>query len=201
MVTRDGIIKKTKLERFSNVRRSGLKAISLKRGDLLQKVKMTEGNDEIILVTKNGQSIRFKEKDVRSMGRTAAGVKGIRLKKADEIVGMEIIKAKKEKLKARIKEYLLVVMKNGYGKRTDLKEYRGQKRGGSGIKTANITAKTGEVISSKILTEEKDLIAISQKGQVIRTKIAQISKLSRATQGVRIMRLGEGDKVASVICI
>jgi len=201
MVTRDGIIKKTKLERFSNVRRSGLKAISLKRGDLLQKVKMTEGNDEIILVTKNGQSIRFKEKDVRSMGRTAAGVKGIRLKKADEIVGMEIIKAKKEKLKARIKEYLLVVMKNGYGKRTDLKEYRGQKRGGSGIKTANITAKTGEVISSKILTEEKDLIAISQKGQVIRTKIAQISKLSRATQGVRIMRLGQGDKVASVICI
>ncbi len=201
MVTRDGIIKKTKLEKFSNVRRSGLKAISLKRGDSLQKVKMTEGNDEIILVTKKGQSIRFKEKDVRSMGRTAAGVKGIRMKKEDEIVGMQIIKAKKEKSKTKIKEYLLIVMENGYGKRTDLKEYRSQGRGGSGIKTANITAKTGEIVSSKILTEEKDLIAISQKGQVIRTKIAQISKLSRATQGVRIMRLKEEDKVVSVICI
>ncbi len=199
MVTRDGIIKKTKLERFSNVRRSGLKAISLKRGDLLQKVKMTDGNDEIILVTKKGQSIRFKEKDVRSMGRTAAGVKGIRLKKEDEIVGMEIIKAQKEKKKP--KNYLLIIMENGYGKKTDIQEYRSQGRGGSGIKTANITAKTGEIVSSKILTEEKDLIAISQKGQVIRTKIAQISKLSRATQGVRVMRLREGDKVASVICI
>jgi len=215
MVTKDGIIKKTKLDQFSKVRRSGLKAISLKKGDILRKVKITEGKDEIILITKKGQSIRFKEKDVRSMGRTAAGVKGIRLKKgkegkpssspfvktreADEIIGMEIIKTQSTKRKA--KNYLLIVMENGYGKRTNIQEYRAQGRGGSGIKTANITAKTGEIVSAKLLTEEKDLIVISQKAQVIRTKISQISKLSRATQGVRIMRLQEKDKVASVICI
>jgi len=199
MLTKDGIIKKTALEEFKNVRRTGLIAITLKKNDQLKKVAKSTGEDDIILVTKKGQAIRFKEKEVRAMGRQAAGIRGIRLKKEDEVVGMDVIKIKNEKLK--IKNYLLVVTKNGYGKRTDLGEYRLQKRGGMGIKTAKVTQKTGEIVSSKVLSDEEDLIVISQRGQVIRTKISQIPKLSRATQGVRIMRLGEGDKVASATCI
>ena len=135
------------------------------------------------------------------MGRAASGVKGIRLKKGDEIIGMEIIKNQNAKIK--MQNYLLIVMDNGYGKKTDIKEYRLQGRGGSGIKTAKITPKTGVIISAKILTDqgEEDLIVISKKGQVIRTPISTVPKISRATQGVRIMRLDEGDKVASATCI
>jgi len=204
MVTKDGIIKKTALDQFTNMRRSGLIAILLKKGDVLRKVKLTKGNDEVILVTKRGQSIRFPEKDVRPMGRSASGVRGIRLKKGDEIVGMDIIEPQTKLSDPKAKKpisYLLIVMENGYGKRTDLKEYRKQGRGGSGIKTANVTAKTGEIVSSQILNEEKDLIAISRKAQVIRTSIDQVSKLSRATQGVRIMKVEPGDKVVSILCI
>jgi len=218
IATKDGIIKKTALEEFENVRRSGLIAITLKKGDALRKVSKTTGEDEIILVTKKGQSIRFKEKEIRSMGRSAAGVKGIRLKKGDEVVGMDVIKAQSSKLKAQSsKEYLLVVTENGYGKRTDLKEYRLQGRGGTGIKTAKVTPKTGNLVASKALTtralakgeneakaslpDEEDLIVISQRGQVIRTAISSIAVLSRSTQGVRIIRLEEGDKVASATCI
>lgn len=203
MVTENGIIKKTGLEEFENVRRSGLIAISLKKGDFLKNVAKTSGEDGIILITKKGQSIRFKEKNIRSMGRTAAGVKGIRLKKGDKVIGMEVIKAQKEKSKAQSsKEYLLAVTENGYGKRTDLREYKVQGRGGAGVKTAKITPKTGDLVASKILTgEEEDLIVISRKGQVIRMKISPIPKLGRATQGVRIMRLTEGDKIASVVCV
>ena len=190
MVTKNGIIKKALLEDFKNVRRSGLIAIGLKKGDLLRKVSRIKEGDQLILVTKKGQSIRFKEKDIRSMGRPASGIRGIRLKKGDEVVGMDVINPEQ-------KSYLLVVSENGYGKRTDSKEYRLQKRGGAGIKTAQLTKKTGDLVGSKILTIEEDLIVISRKGQVIRTKISSISKLSRATQGVRIMRLDEDDKVAS----
>jgi DNA gyrase subunit A len=202
MVTKDGLIKKTALEEFENVRKSGLIAISLKGGDLLKKVGKTSGEDEIILVTKQGLSIRFKEKEIRPMGRSAVGVRGIRLKKGDEVIGMDVIKVQSSKFKVQSsKEYLLVVTENGYGKRTDLKEYKSQKRGGAGIKTVKSTLKTGSLIASKVLTNEEDLIIISQRGQVIRTKISTISKLSRATQGVRTMRLEEGDKVASATCI
>ena len=199
IATKNGIIKKTPIDDFKNVRKSGLIAIHLKKGDELRKVGKSFGEDEIILATKKGQAIRFKEKEIRPMGRTAAGIRGIRLKKGDEVVGMDIIKAKSEKLKA--KNYLLVVTENGYGKRTDLKEYRLQGRGGSGIKTAKITSKTGEIVSSKLLTDEEDLIVISQKGQVIRVAISNIPKISRSTQGVRLMRLDEGGKVASATCI
>ena len=201
MATRDGIIKKTALDDFQNVRRSGLIAINLKKGDLLKSVQKSSGEDEIILVTKQGQSVRFKEKVIRPMGRAASGVKGIRLKKGDEIIGMEIIKNQNAKIK--MQNYLLIVMDNGYGKKTDIKEYRLQGRGGSGIKTAKITPKTGVIISAKILTDqgEEDLIVISKKGQVIRTPISTVPKISRATQGVRTMRLDEGDKVASATCI
>ncbi|XOB41975.1 MAG: DNA gyrase subunit A [Candidatus Nealsonbacteria bacterium] len=206
MVTQNGIIKKTKLEEFKNVRKSGLTAITLKKNDLLKKVCKSTGQDEVILTTKKGQTIRFKEQDIREMGRQAAGVKGIRLRKGDKVVGMDIIKVQSSKLKVKSlkkeKNYLLVVTENGYGKRTDLREYRLQKRGGSGIKTAKIISKTGDLIASKILSGlEEDLIVISQKGQVIRTKIATIAKLSRATQGVKIMRLEEGDRVASSVYI
>ena len=193
IVTKDGIIKKTALEDFKNVRRSGLIAIKLKTGDLLRKVSKVKDKDELLLITKKGQSIKFKEKDIRTMGRPASGIRGIRLKKEDEVVGMEVISSDQ-------KGHLLVVTENGYGKRTDVKEYRLQGRGGAGIKTANLTSKTGELVNSKFLTDEQDLIVISQKGQVIRIEISSISKLSRATQGVRIMRLEPGDKVASITC-
>jgi len=197
MVTQGGIIKRTKLEKFKNVRKSGLIAIKLRKDDLLKKAVKTTGENDIILVTKKGQSIMFKEQDIREMGRPASGVKGITLKKEDKVVGMSVIDKN-----ITDKQYLLVVMKNGYGKKTDIKEYRKQGRGGSGIKTANVTPKTGEIVFSKIITDdEEDLIVISQQGQVIRTKISSIAKISRSTQGVRIMKLGEGDKVASAACI
>jgi len=201
MATKGGIIKKTVLEEFANVRRSGIQAITLKKGDALKEVCKIGEQEEIILVTKKGQSIRFKGKEIREMGRPAAGIKGIRLKKGDEVVGMDIVQEAKNK-KQETKEYLLVVTENGSGKRSDLEEYRLQGRGGSGIKTAKITPKTGDIVASTVLNgQEEDLIVISQKGQVIRTKISSVPKLSRATQGVRIMKLEEGDRVASATCI
>jgi DNA gyrase subunit A len=130
------------------------------------------------------------------MGRSAGGIRGIRLKKGDEIIGADVIRISKQ-----VKNYLLVVSENGYGKRTDLDEYRLQGRGGTGIKTVQISPKTGKLVSSRVLFDEEDLIVISQRGQVIRTEISQISKLSRSTQGVRLMRLEEGDKIASATCI
>jgi DNA gyrase subunit A len=200
MVTENGIIKKTALSEFENVRKSGLIAITLKKGDSLKKVCKSTGADEIVFVTKKGISIRFKEKEIREMGRQAAGIKGIRLKGGDKVIGMGTVKAIDPKIKKE--NYVLVVSENGYGKKTDIKEYRSQGRGGSGIKTGKVTPKTGELIASFVLSgEEEDLIVISKKGQVIRTPIAQIPKLSRSTQGVHLMRLEAGDKVASVACI
>ncbi len=207
MVTKNGRIKKTALEEFDNVRKSGIIAIKLEKGDLVKKVVKTSGQDDIILTTKQGIAIRFKEKDIRPMGRSAAGVKGIRLKKGDEVIGMDVIENPKSQIpnsKEKTKQYLLVVMENGYGKRTDIAQYKVQGRGGSGIKTAKITSKTGNIIISFILDDSKDdedLIVISQKGQVIRTETKSISLLGRATQGVRIMRLEDGDKVASGSCL
>ena len=208
MITKNGRIKKTDLSEFENVRKSGIIAIKLEKGDALKKVIKTTGEDDIILATKNGISIRFKEKDIRPMGRSAAGVKGIHLKKGDEIIGMDVISAENAKKTddkgKKLKQYLLIVMENGYGKRTDISQYKTQGRGGSGIKTAKITSKTGSVVMSSILedgVDEEDLIVISRKGQVIRTGVKSISLLGRATQGVRIMRLEEGDKVASGACL
>jgi len=205
MATKDGIVKKTALSEFENVRKSGLIAITLKKGDSLKMVQKSSGDDEIILVAKSGQAIRFKEKQIREMGRTASGIRGIRMKKGDELIGMDIIpasaKATAGKQNPAATGYLLVVMDKGYGKKTDLKEYKSQGRGGSGVKTAKITPKTGNLIYTKVLSGEEELIVISQKGQVIRTLISTIAKLSRSTQGVRVMKLDEGDKVASATCI
>jgi len=207
MITKKGRIKKTDLSEFENVRKSGIIAIKLEKGDALKKVVKTTGEDDIILATKNGISIRFKEKDIRPMGRGAAGVKGLRLKGSDEVIGMDVINKNPpidEKTKKPVKQFLLMVMENGYGKRTEISQYKIQGRGGSGVKAAKITSKTGPAILSSIIEEgvdEEDLIVISRKGQVIRTSVKSISLLGRATQGVRIMRLDEGDKVASGACL
>ncbi len=199
MATEGGIIKRTKIGDFLYVRRNGLLAISLKKGDKLKWARLTSGSDEIILVTAKGQSIRFKEGEIRPMGRTAAGVRGIDLRQDDKLVRMDIVNTKnKEQLTLN---KLLILTENGFGKRTDLKHYKLQKRGGYGIKTAKITSKTGDIVASHLLKgPEEDLIAISQKGQVIRTKLKDISTLGRATQGVKIMRLQKGDSIASIAC-
>ncbi len=195
MITDKGIVKRTSLDDFKNIRRSGLIAINLKKGDLLREVSKTTGNDHIFVVTQKGQSIRFKEKDIRDMGRTASGVKGIRLRKQDKVIGMDILKKDED-------GFLMVITENGFGKRTSVKGYKSQQRGGSGIKTFKVTPKVGELVGAKILKGlEEDLIIVSQKGNIIRSKIETIPKLGRATQGVRIMRLSDKDKVASSICI
>jgi DNA gyrase subunit A len=192
--TKNGMIKKTPIFEFKNVRRKGLVAISLKKGDLLRECQKSSGEDEIILATKKGQGIRFKEKEVRPMGRQAAGIRGIKLKD-DEVVGMEVIK------KGISKGNLLFLTENGFGKRTEIKEFRIQKRGGMGIKCTKVTQKTGGLVEIKFLSEETDLICISRKGKILKTKISLIPKQRRQSQGVRIMSLEEGDKIASAICI
>lgn len=198
MVTDQGTIKKTELEDFKNVRRSGLIALKLKPDDMLQWVRPSNGNDDIIIATSQGQAIRFRETDVRDMGRTAAGVRGMRLKSNDVIVGMDVVSP--ELVKKKVLE-LLVVSKNGLGKRTEISEYKVQGRGGSGIKTMNITEKTGALINARIINNdvEEDLLLISAKGQVVRTPLKTISSLGRATQGVRVMRFKEeGDYVVGI---
>ncbi len=201
MVTRGGVIKKVDINDFDKVRRSGLIAIRLKKDDTLEWVKPTTGQDNVILVSQEGKAIHFREKDVRAMGRSASGVRGIRLRSNDEVCGMGII----PKGKVSPEEQLLVVMEKGYGKRTGLKNYKVQGRGGTGIKTANITSKTGKIVSGFIVNakrEKDDLIIISDKGQVIRLSIKSVSALGRATQGVRLMRFSEqSDKVAMVTYI
>ncbi len=197
MVTRQGTIKKTVLEEFENVRRSGLIAINLDDGDELTWVKPSRGTDDISLVTRKGQSIRFEEADVRAMGRNAAGVRGIKLKN-DEVVGMDVIDPKMAD-KGLLE--LFTITENGLGKRTSLKEYKTQGRGGSGIRTAKVTAKTGGVVAAFISNkdDERDLILISKNGIVIRTPFKDVPSLGRDTQGVRIMRFKEeGDLVGSV---
>ncbi|MDA0208154.1 MAG: DNA gyrase subunit A [bacterium] len=194
MVTTAGTIKKTKLEDFANVRRSGLIAIKLNNGDSLEWVKASDGKSDVMLVTANAMAIRFPESDIRAMGRTASGVRGIKLKGDDQVVGMSILLEEKEKM-------LLVVSANGYGKRTQLKEYKAQKRGGMGIRTAKLTAKTGPFVSARVVSSdsERDLLVISEAGQVIRIAIKSVSKLGRTTQGVRVMRFKKaGDKVTTV---
>jgi DNA gyrase subunit A len=200
MATENGIIKRTKIEEFGHVRRNGLMAINLKKGDSLKWTKLTSGQDQVVLITAQGQSIHFKETEIRPMGRTATGVKGLGLRKEDRLVGMQIVTLDDQKREDQIK--LLVVTENGFGKRSNLRYYKLQKRGGLGIKTARLTVKTGQIIAGQILRpEHEDLIAISQKGQVIRTKLKDIPSLGRTTQGVKLMRLARGDKVASIACI
>ena len=194
MVTRDGTVKKSIADAFKDVRRSGLIAIKLKDDDILLSTMFVEKEDDVILTSVNGQSIRFAENDVRPMGRTAAGVRGMKLGKGDEIASCDVIKkdlAKESKL--------LVATENGYGKMTKLTEYKTQGRGGSGIKTVSITEKTGKLMVAKVVVdEERELLAISKNSQVIKTELNTIPTLGRATQGVRIMKLRDKDSVASI---
>lgn len=194
MATEAGNVKRVKVEEFENVRRSGLIAINLGKEDKLSWVKLTTGTDEIVMATSGGQAIRFKESDVRAMGRGAGGVRGVRLKRDDRVIGVDAV------FKGQKGNQLMVVSENGYGKRSDLKLYKIQKRGGSGIKTASLTSKTGKLVSGRIVNAdeiESDLFVTSTKGQIIRIPLKSISVLGRATQGVRIMNMKNGDKVGA----
>ncbi len=191
MATRNGTVKKTPLSDFENIRRSGIIAITLDEGDVLVEVQHTSGKDELLVATQDGMVIRFPESDIRSMGRGAAGVRGIRVDKDDKVVGMEAFPPASKKT-------LLTVCEHGHGKRTELNEYRGQHRGGGGIITIKTTDRNGSVIGVKLVTDEDDLMVMTEQGKAIRLRCKDIKTISRNTQGVRLVRLGEADKVARV---
>ena len=196
MATTKGLIKKTPLKDFANVRRNGIIALSLNNDDVLKWVKLSHGDDQIILVSTNGQSIRFKEKEIRPTGRTAAGIRAIRLKKDDIVAGLDIIE------KESMNDRFLVVMSKGFGKQTPLKEYKSQKRGGGGVKTANVTTKTGKVMAAHLVNDTiQELIAFSSKGQAIRTALSDVRITGRATQGVRIMNINNDDSLIGIVCL
>ena len=197
LITKNGTAKKMSGESFKDVRRSGIISIRLDKGDQLVSALLTDKGDEVMIATAGGQSIRFKESDIREMGRTAGGVRGMKLRKGDEVISVDVIKKDFSKDGA-----FLTMSANGFGKKTNLKEYKVQKRGGSGIKTAKVTPKTGKLIVAKVITgEEEELIAMSKKGQVIRTALKDIPSLGRQTQGVTVMRLRGGDGIASLACL
>ncbi len=197
MVTKKGVAKKSDAVSFKDVRRSGLIAITLKSDDSLISAKFIAKKDELMLVTHNGQAIRFKESDVRQMGRTAGGVTGMKLKKDDYIVSAEVLTA------GDIDKEILVVTENGFGKTTPAKEYKIQKRGGSGIKTAKVTTKTGKVVGGAVLTKADkiagELVVMSKKGQVIKLALKEVPSLGRDTQGVKVMKMRPGDTIASIV--
>jgi DNA gyrase subunit A len=187
--TRQGISKRTSLSSFANIRKGGLFAINVREDDELMGVRLTDGERHIIIGTKDGMSIRFPETDVRLMGRTATGVKGITLGEGDRVVGMEIVEDHQD---------VLIVTEKGYGKRTASEEYRMQHRGGKGIRTCNITEKNGSVISLKVVSDEDDLMVITADGVIIRMHVNGISRMGRHTQGVMLIRVAEGGEVATV---
>ncbi len=194
MCTKDGTIKKTKLEAYSRPRQNGVNAIVIREGDQLIEAKLTSGSAEVMIAAKEGKAIRFNEATVRPIGRVGAGVRGISLEGDDEVVGMICIEPDD-------KRDVLVLSENGYGKRTDLDEYRITNRGGKGVKTINITEKTGKLIAIQSVTDENDLMIINRSGLTIRTSVGQIRLAGRATQGVRIINLREGDAIASVMAV
>ncbi|MCK5019476.1 MAG: DNA gyrase subunit A, partial [Candidatus Peribacteraceae bacterium] len=187
-VTRKGQVKKTPLMAYSKPRSSGIRAITLREGDDLVEAKLTDGSHEIIIATRKGFAIHFREKDVRSMGRTASGVRGIRLRKGDKVVGM----CRVDKTSS-----LFTVSEKGYGKRTKFDNYRTQTRGGKGITNLKVTPKNGEVVGIIPLHDDDEIMFISKEGLIIRTVAKYISEIGRATQGVRVMRLNDGDKLVS----
>jgi DNA gyrase subunit A len=194
MCTRDGTIKKTKLEAYSRPRANGVNAITIREGDRLIDVQLTSGKAEVMIAAREGKAIRFPEDIVRPIGRTAAGVRGITIADSDEVVGMVCVEPDNKK-------DILVVSENGYGKRTDLDEYRVTNRGGKGVKTINITEKTGKLSSILAVTDDDDLMIINRSGITIRTGVRDIRLAGRATQGVRIINLRAGDSIASVIAV
>jgi DNA gyrase subunit A len=196
MTTKQGTTKRTAISEFDNIRRSGLIAQKLPEGDELKWVLATSGKDDIYILTRKGKSIRFVEDEVRDMGRAAAGVRGIKLAPGDDVVEAALVTDPK-------KSQLLVVMENGLGKMTPVEEYRLQGRGGTGVKAAQLTAKTGDIIGAHVLLEgeDGDLLCISRQGQMIRMRLSDIPSRGRATQGVIVMRLNGGDKVATMSVI
>ena len=191
MCTKNGLIKKTALTEYNSARKTGLQSITLKEDDELIAVRLTDGEDNVVLVTRNGMSITFDEKDVRPIGRTAQGVIGIRLDEDDEVIGMESIISGS-------KATLLAITENGFGKRTELDEYRVQIRGGKGVITYKITKKTGKLVGVRIASEEDDVMLITNEGTVIRLEVKEISVLGRATQGVTLMRTNDNGRVVSI---
>lgn len=198
MATKKGVVKKTLKTEYQNIRKNGLQSINLKKGDSLESVVETSGSDRLMLITKKGKSIMFSEKNIRPTGRVTAGVKGIEMAKDDEVVGSAVIPSGLDLKKLQ----MFTLSEKGYGKRTVLSNYRQQTRGGKGIITAKINPKTGNLIFAKLIDREGyDLIVISAKGNIIRTKVKGVSVLGRATSGVRIMKLASGDKIASAACL
>ena len=194
MCTKNGTIKKTKLEAYSRPRLNGVNAIVIREGDELIEAKLTSGKADILIAARNGKAIRFNEDTVRPIGRVGAGVRGITIDDDDEVIGMICIEPD-------CKQDVLVLSENGYGKRTDLEEYRTTNRGGKGVKTINITEKTGKLISIQAVTDDNDIMIINRSGITIRTEVSQIRVAGRATQGVRIINLREGDAIASVTAV
>ena len=192
MATRNGLIKKTALQEYNSTRKTGLLAITLKDDDELIDVRLTDGEDNVVLVTSKGMCITFDEKDVRPVGRSAQGVLGIRLDEDDFVIGMESILADNKKAT------LLAITENGFGKRTELDEYRVQNRGGKGVITYKITPKTGNIVGIRVTTEDDDAMLITNSGTIIRIKVKDVSILGRATQGVTLMRTSEDEKVVSI---
>lgn len=187
--TKQGISKRTPLSSFENIRNSGLIALNLREEDELISVKLTDGKRDMVIGTKKGMLIRFNENDVRSMGRTATGVKGITLDSEDEVIGMEILEEQSD---------ILIITKNGYGKRTPIEEYRVQTRGGKGLRTCNITDKNGDVVALKCVSQEEDIMLITVSGILIRVSVSDISQMGRNTQGVKVIRLGDEEFVSTV---
>ena len=194
MCTKDGTIKKTKLEAYSRPRQNGVNAIVIREGDQLIEAKLSSGNAEVMIAAREGKAIRFNESTVRPIGRVGAGVRGISIEESDEVIGMICVEPDST-------QDVLVLSENGYGKRTDLDEYRITNRGGKGVKTINVTEKTGKLISIQAVTDDNDLMIINRSGLTIRTAVSQIRLAGRATQGVRIINLRDGDAIASVMAV
>jgi DNA gyrase subunit A len=190
MVTKKGIVKKTNLEAYSRPRQNGINAITIREGDELLEAKLTDGSSEIMMALRSGRAIRFPEEKVRPMGRNASGVRGITMADSDELIGMICI--------ANLETNVLVVSENGYGKRSSIEDYRITNRGGKGVKTINITEKTGNLISIKEVDDDDDLMIINKSGIVIRIAVENMRVMGRATQGVRLIKLQDGDAIAAV---
>ena len=189
MCTKSGLVKKTPLEEYQNIRKGGLIAINLRDGDEVIGVQLTDGDMEVLLASYKGMCIRFHESHVRPMGRAAMGVRGIQLDEDDYVIDMGLVFREGQ---------ILTISENGYGKRTPIDEYRSQKRGGRGIITMKITEKTGNLVALKVVNEDDELMMINSEGIIIRIGVAEISTMSRNTQGVMLMRIEEGNKVVSV---
>jgi DNA gyrase subunit A len=187
--TSDGTIKKTELTEYKNAKQSGLKAIKVVDGDSVVAVRISDGKKDILICSSGGKSIRFKEEDLRAIGRVSQGVKGMNLEDDERVIGMELIQTGVE---------ILTITERGYGKRSEAEEYRVQSRGGKGILAMKLTEKTGNIVQIKQVNDKEDLVIITDKGQVIRTKIAGISLLGRNTQGVRLINVKPDEKVVAV---